>query len=73
MATCNIIRQFPLSKCDPCSIPGSDMGYVSPAQRPHRLWSPPRLLFNGYRGLYPQIMKLPDREFDNSSPYNADI
>jgi hypothetical protein len=34
-------------------IPGGDWEFFSSPPRPYRLWSPPSLLSNGYRGLFP--------------------
>jgi hypothetical protein len=36
------------------SIPGRGKRFFSPPQRPDRLWGPPSLLPNGYRGLVPR-------------------
>jgi len=40
--------------------------------RPYRLWGPPCLLFNGYRGSSPDV-KRPGCEFDHSPPPSAEI
>jgi hypothetical protein len=40
---------------------------------PNRLWGPPNLLSNGYRGLLPCGVKRPGRETDHSSPNNAEV
>jgi hypothetical protein len=36
------------------SIPSKGKSYFSPPQRPRRLWGPPKLLPNGYQGLFPR-------------------
>ena len=41
-------------------------------KRPHRLWRPPSLLFNGYRASFP-VVKRPGRETDHSPPYNTEV
>jgi hypothetical protein len=35
-----------------CSIPGRGKWFFSSPQRPDRLWDPPSLLSNGYRGFF---------------------
>jgi hypothetical protein len=36
------------------SIPGKGKIFVSVSERPDRVWGPPSLLSNGYRGLFPR-------------------
>jgi hypothetical protein len=43
----------------PASIPGMGKRFFSSRQRPHRLWGPPSLLYNGQRGLFPRGLKRP--------------
>jgi hypothetical protein len=50
---------------------GSRM-FTSP-YRPDRLWGPPSLLFNWYRGLFSQGVKRQVHEADNSAPTNAEV
>jgi hypothetical protein len=46
--------------------------FFSFPKRPDRLWGPPSLLFNGYRGTFPEV-KWPEREVNHSSPSSAEI
>jgi predicted ferric reductase len=41
-------------------------------RRPDRLWSPPNLLSNGYRGPFPRL-KRPDRKGDHSPPASVEV
>jgi hypothetical protein len=52
-------------------IPLGSRIFTSP-YRPGRLWRPPNLLFNVYRGLFPRL-KRPERETDHSLPTSAEV
>jgi hypothetical protein len=38
-----------------------------------RLWGPPSLLYNGYRGSYPRGKARPGRDADHSPPSSAEV
>jgi hypothetical protein len=44
----------------------------SSARHPDRLWGPPSLLYNGYRGLSPGV-KRPGLQADHSPPASAEV
>jgi hypothetical protein len=46
--------------------------FTSPC-RPDRLWGPPNLLSNGYRGALSLRVKRPGRESDHSPPTSAEV
>jgi hypothetical protein len=52
-------------------VPVASRIFSSP-NRPDRLWGPPSLLSNGYRGLSPVVMRQ-GREADHSPPANAKV
>jgi hypothetical protein len=53
-------------------VPVGSSIFSSP-RRPDRLWCPPILLSNWYRGLFSLGVKLPGREADHSPPASAEV
>jgi hypothetical protein len=54
------------------SIPCKGKSWFSTPQSPDRLWGPPSLLYNGYRGSSLGV-KRPGREADHSLPSSAEV
>jgi hypothetical protein len=52
-------------------VPVGSRVFSSP-HRPHRLWGPPSILSNGYRG-FSWGVKRPRREVDHSPPTSAEV
>jgi hypothetical protein len=56
------------------SIPGGGKGFFLYPLCPDRLWGPPILLYNGYRGvLSPGVKARPGRDADHSPPSSAEV
>ena len=55
------------------SIPDDDNNCISSPNRPGRFWCPPRLLFNGCRGISLPVEKRLTHETTHSTPYNAKV
>jgi hypothetical protein len=53
-------------------VPVGPRIFSSPCH-PHRLWSPPNLLSNGYRGAPSLGVKRTEREADHSLPTSAEV
>jgi hypothetical protein len=53
-------------------VPVSSRIFSSP-RRPDRLWGPPSLLSNGYKGAVSPVLKRPERETDHSPPTSAEV
>jgi hypothetical protein len=47
--------------------------FFSSPQRPYRLWVPPSLLSNGYRGIFPREEKRQGPEADHSPTSSAEV
>jgi hypothetical protein len=55
------------------SIPDRGRGFFFQLLRPDRLWGPPSLLPNGYRGSFPRGKARPGRDADHSPPSSAEV
>jgi hypothetical protein len=55
------------------SIPGRGKGFLFQPLYPERLWGPPSLLFNGYRGPFFGGKARPGRDADHSPPSSAEL
>jgi hypothetical protein len=52
-------------------FPAGAGNFFSSTRIPDRLWGPPSLLSNGYRGFFSLEVKWPGREADHSPPSSA--
>jgi hypothetical protein len=55
------------------SIPGRRKGFFLQPLCPDRLWGPPSLVYNGYRGRFPGGKARPGRDADHSPPSTAEV
>jgi hypothetical protein len=55
------------------SIPGRGKRFYSSPLHPDRLWFPPILLSNGYRGVLYLEVKRSDHDADHSPPYAGKV
>jgi hypothetical protein len=55
------------------SIPGRGKGFFLYPLCPDRLWGPPSLLYNGYRGSFPGAKAWPGRDADHSPPSSDEV
>jgi hypothetical protein len=53
--------------------PAEAKGFILYPLCPDRLWGPPSLLYNGYRGPFPEAKARPERDANHSPPSSAEV